>query len=126
MNLAFALNSYNQTKVSKELAKGDGYEAVQFALQQVIASMKKLNSELPTQEKEHHFEKALSCIYFLQKCLDFEQGGDLAKNLFKVYEYCRNQIIAVSVKGAEDTLDQSIEFAQTILEGWEGIHDHII
>jgi len=77
------------------------------------------------QEKEHHFERALSCIYFLQKCLDFEQGGDLAKNLFKVYEYCRNQIIAVSVKGAEDTLDSSIEFAQTILEGWEGIHDHI-
>ena len=83
MNLAFALNSYNQTKVSKELANGDGYEAVQFALQQVIASMEKLNSELTPQEKEHHFERALSCIYFLQKCLDFEQGGDLAKKPFQ-------------------------------------------
>ena len=31
MNLAFALNSYNQAKVAKDLQKGDGYAAVKFA-----------------------------------------------------------------------------------------------
>ena len=110
MNLAFALNSYNQTKLTKEASKYDGYEAVKFALEQVITSMEKLNSSLPTVEKEYHFERSLSCIYFLQKCLDFENGGDLAKNLFKVYEYCRVQILSVSLKGASDSLKSSIDF----------------
>ena len=121
MNLAFALNSYNQTKLTKEASKYDGYEAVKFALKQVITSMEKLNSSLPTVEKEYHFERSLSCIYFLQKCLDFEHGGDLAKNLFKVYEYCRVQIISVSLKGASDSLKSSIDFIKTILEGWDGM-----
>ncbi len=125
MNLAFALKSYNQTKVSKDMANGDGYEAVKFALKQAIASMEKLNLDLSSEEREHHFERALSCIYFLQKCLDFEKGGDLAKNLFKVYEYCRNQIINVNLKDNKDTLDNSIEFAQTILDGWEGIKPEV-
>ena len=121
MNLAFALSSYNRTNVSKDMAKSDGYEAVKFALKQAIASMEKLNLDISSEEREHHFERALSCIYFLQKCLDFEKGGDLAKNLFKVYEYCRKQIITVSLSGSKETLDNSIEFAQTILDGWEAV-----
>ncbi len=121
MNLAFALNSYNQAKVAKDLQKGDGYAAVKFALEQAIASMEKLNSGVVEEEKEHHIERALSCIYFLQKCLDFENGGDLAKNLFKVYEYCRSQIISVTLNKSDQNLDSSIGFAKTVLEGWEGI-----
>jgi len=61
--------------------------------------MEKLNTGVDSEEKEQHFERALSSIYFLQKCLDFEKGGDLAKNLFKVYEYCRVQIIEFALKG---------------------------
>ena len=125
MNLAFALKSYNQTKVSKDMANGDGYEAVKFALKQAIASMEKLNLDLSSEEREHHFERALSCIYFLQKCLDFEKGGELAKNLFKVYEYCRVQIIDFALKGTVKKLDTAIEFVQTILEGWEGIRSEV-
>jgi flagellar protein FliS len=121
MNLAFALNTYNQTKVASETNKRDGYEAVKYALDQVIGSMEKLNTGIETEEKEKHFERALSSIYFLQKCLDFEKGGDLAKNLFKVYEYCRVQIIEFVLKGSVEKLDSAIEFVQTILDGWDGI-----
>ena len=121
MNLAFALNTYNQTKVASETNKRDGYKAVKYALDQVIGSMEKLNSGVDIEEKEQHFERALSSIYFLQKCLDFEKGGDLAKNLFKVYEYCRVQIIEFALKGSVEKLDTAIEFVQTILDGWHGI-----
>ena len=118
MNLAFALNTYNQTKASSETNKQDGYEAVKYALDQVIGSMEKLNSGLDTADKEHHFERALSSIYFLQKCLDFEKGGELAKNLFKVYEYCRVQIIDTLLKKTIDGLNKAIEALQEILDGW--------
>ena len=125
MNLAFALNTYNQTKATSESNKRGGYEAVKYALDQVIGSMEKLNTGLNSDEKEHHFERALSSIYFLQKCLDFEQGGELAKNLFKVYEYCRIQIIDFAIKGTVNKLDTAIDFVRTILEGWEGIGSEV-
>ena len=124
MNLAFALNTYNQTKVAAETNKRDGYEAVKYALDQVIGSMEKLNTGVDSEEKEKHFERALSSIYFLQKCLDFEKGGDLARNLFKVYEYCRVQIIEFALKGSVEKLDTAIEFVRTILDGWDGIRPH--
>jgi flagellar protein FliS len=57
--------------------------------------------------------------------LDFEKGGELAKNLFKVYEYCRVQIIDFALKGTVEKLDTAIEFVQTILEGWEGIRSEV-
>ena len=125
MNLAFALNSYNQAKVAKDLQKGDGYAAVKFALEQAIVSMEKLNSGVVEEEKEHHIERALSCIYFLQKCLDFENGGDLAKNLFKVYEYCRSQIIAITLNKSDQNFRCSIGFAKTVLEGWEELNRQV-
>ena len=126
MNLAFALNSYNKTKISNNNEKYDGYEAVKFALSRAIEGMEKLKEEMPTEQKEKYFEQALTSIYFLQKCLDFEKGGELAKNLFKVYEFCRQQIITGAKQEAYTTgLDNAIEFAKTIAEGWDGIRTEI-
>ena len=44
--------------------------------------MEKLQ-EYPDPETEKYIERALSGIYFLQKCLDFEKGGELAVRLLK-------------------------------------------
>ena len=64
-----------------------------------------------------------SSIYFLQKCLDFEKGGELAVRLFKVYEYCRKQVIQFTVVDSKVTLEQAILFINTIYEGWEGMNN---
>ena len=126
MNLAFALNSYNKTKTKSESDKYDGYEAVKFALNRAINGMEKLQEEISAEEKEKYFEQALSSIYFLQKCLDFEKGGDLAKNLFKVYEFCREQILLDTKQDTySNGLRNAIEFVRTIAEGWDGIRAKI-
>ena len=49
MNLAFALNSYNKTKISTNNEKYDGYEAVKFALSRAIEGMEKLREDSPVQ-----------------------------------------------------------------------------
>ena len=126
MNLAFALNSYNKTKSDSEHNKYDGYQAVKVALDRAIIGMHKLTEEIPSEEKERYFEQALSSIYFLQKCLDFEKGGELARNLFKVYEYCRVQILQDSTQEIYiHGLTNAIEFIKTISEGWNGIRSKI-
>ena len=121
MNVALARNTYNQTKSKTSLQKSDGYEAVKYALKQVSESMEKLQSYPDPELKEKCTERALSSIYFLQKCLDFEKGGELAVKLFKVYEYCRKQIIKFCIVDSNVTLKQAILFINTIYEGWEGM-----
>ena len=65
-------------------------------------------------------------IYFLQKCLDFEAGGDLAKNLFRVYEFARQAVLdfVLREKGSEN-MDKSIEYVTLIVDGWNGIEDSV-
>ena len=121
MNVALARNTYNQNKAKTSLQKSDGYEAVKYALKQVSESMEKLQSYPDPELKEKCTERALSSIYFLQKCLDFEKGGELAVKLFKVYEYCRKQIIQFCIVDSNVTLKQAILFINTIYEGWEGM-----
>lgn len=122
MNLAFARNGYNLTRVNKGSNKYDGYEAVKMALSQVIENMESLQSDISVEEKEYHFERALLSIYFLQKCLDFEKGGELARNLFRVYEHCRQAVINYSLKKTVQNLEAPIQYTKAILEGWEGIY----
>ena len=121
MNLALARNTYTQNTAKKSLQKPDGYEAVKYALKKVSDSMEKLESYPEQEIREKCIESALSSIYFLQKCLDFEKGGELAVKLFKVYEYCRKQIIQFSIVDSNVTLKQAILFINTIYEGWEGM-----
>jgi len=125
MNLAFARQNYTQIKSNAEASQKDGYKAVKIALNQVISSMENLQISSETDEKETHFERALTSIYFLQKCLDFDQGGELAKNLFKVYEYCRQAILSFTIRKTEQTLDKAIQYAKIILEGWDGIESEV-
>jgi len=58
--------------------------------------------------------------------LDFETGGDLAKNLFKVYEFSRQAVLdyVLREKGS-DNMDKSIEYVNLILDGWNGIEDSV-
>ena len=131
MNLAFARNNYTQVKSETLTNRRDAYEAVKFAMFQAIESMEILQSDAQVSEKEFHYQKSLTCIYFLQKCLNFEDGGDLAKNLFKVYEYCRQNILGVKLIDEKNInisvpttdLSSPITYMQTIADGWDGIGD---
>ena len=123
MNVALARNVYQQTKAQTSLPKSDGYEAVKYALKQVSHSMEKLQEYPDPEIREKHTERALSSIYFLQKCLDFEKGGELAIRLFKVYEYCRKQVIQCTIVDSKATLEKAILFINTIYEGWEGMNN---
>ena len=58
-------------------------------------------------KRNKHFSKALVIIYTLQTSLDFEKGGNLATQLFQIYEYCRQQLI----KGFQNHVVKGIEKA---------------
>jgi len=69
--------------------------------------------------KSKHFSRALSIIYALQSSLDFEKGGDIANNLFQLYEYGRVKLIEDLGKGVADSSPQAIEVIASIRDAWE-------
>ena len=126
MNVAFARNEYANAKSNALNKKDDNFQAVKIALTRLLESMKFLRNAKSREEMDESFEKSLTSIYFLQKCLDLEAGGDLAKNLFKVYEFSRQSVLdyVLREKGPGN-MDKSIEYVTLISEGWNEIEDSV-
>jgi len=126
MNIALARNEYKNTKNNSIASKSENFAAVSVALDQLLSSMRGLRETSDIEQKDAYFEKSLTSIYFLQKCLDFEAGGDLAKNLFRVYEFSRQAVLdfVLREKGS-DNIDKSIEYVNLIQEGWTEIESSL-
>ena len=126
MNVALARNQYTNAKSNALNSKSENFEAVSLALKHLLESMIALKDAESPEEREPLFEKTLTSIYFLQKCLDFEAGGDLAKNLFRVYEFSRQAVLdfVLREKGPEN-MDKSIEYVNLIVDGWNGIENSV-
>ena len=126
MNIALARNEYTHAKSNALNSKSENFDAVSLALRHLLESMTALKDAQGPDEREPLFEKSLTSIYFLQKCLDFEAGGDLAKNLFRVYEFSRQAVLdfVLREKG-HDNMDKSIEYVTLIVDGWNGIENSV-
>ena len=126
MNVALARNEYANVKSNALNSKSENFQAVSIALKNLLESMIALKDAESPEDREPLFEKSLTSIYFLQKCLDFEAGGDLAKNLFRVYEFSRQAVLdfVLREKGHEN-MDKSIEYVTLIVDGWNGIEDSV-
>jgi flagellar protein FliS len=122
MNISLARQHYTMTKENNVSDVEQNAFAVKLAMEQLLNAMKGLSATTPIDEKEQNFETALTRIYLLQKCLDFEAGGDLAKNLFRVYEHVRQSIIKNSTGDSEPkNLENAIAYITLIYEGWSEI-----
>ena len=71
--------------------------------------------------KSKHFARALTIIYALQSSLDYEKGGGIATNLFQLYEFARQQLIADLTKGKADGTLKAMDALQEIRDAWETI-----
>ena len=71
--------------------------------------------------KSKHFARALTIIYALQSSLDFEKGGDIANNLFDLYEFCRETLLSGYKEKSYDKISKILPVVDNILDAWKGI-----
>ena len=122
MNISLARQQYTMTKENSVSNADQNAFAIKLAMEQLIKAMNGLMSDVSIEDKEQDFEIALTRIYLLQKCLDFNAGGELAKNLFRVYEHVRQEIIKASTGAADaKNLENAIDYITLIYEGWSEI-----
>ena len=83
-------------------------------------------SENDMQEaKSSSFAKSLTIIYSLQTSLDFEKGGEISNNLFKIYEYSRQQLISDLKNGEPKGITNAITIIKEIADAWNQIADEV-
>ena len=112
-----AKHQYQKTDISSS-QNNDPVEIVKTMVNELRKSMKIVT--LHTNDKNNrisrnkHFSKALVIIYTLQTSLDFERGGEIATQLFQVYEYCRQQLIKGFRSQVVDGINKAIDALKEI------------
>ena len=65
--------------------------------------------------------KSLSIIGELNSVLDFEQGGEIARSLHRLYEYMLGELVTANARNEAHRLNGPLRCMTTLREGWREI-----
>jgi flagellar protein FliS len=118
-----SLRKYQQTKVSTA-KEASPYQLVAMLFQQLlgnIASAKGAMQQKNFAQKGDLISKSITIIGVLEGSLDFEQGGEISKNLSDLYHFCSQQLVQANINNDEDLLQEIILILLPIKSGWDSI-----
>ena len=126
MNLKKASQTYQKVEEQSFVEPEDTHTIVLTMLKELIRSIELFEANIDLKEgdqqiKSKHFSRSLTIIYALQSSLDFEKGGEIARVLFQLYEYCRQQLLKdMKIGKIEKTNNAKLSLID-ITEAWEEI-----
>jgi flagellar protein FliS len=66
---------------------------------------------------------AILIVEALQSVLNLEQGGEIAENLSKLYQYITETLLIANLQSSDEKLEHAYKLLGNIKEGWDGIHN---
>ncbi len=117
------LEAYSNSEKKAIVEAEDSHAMVLLLFDELIKTLRVFSENIKldnnnTNVRTENMSRALTIIYALQSSLDFEQGGEIAENLFRLYEYARQQVInEAKTQDASGTL-VAISSLEDIREAW--------
>ena len=126
MSVNKMMQAYTKSDHQSVAESNDPVAIVALLFDELIRAMQDFvtQSHKETGKKEvrsRQFSRSLSIIYALQSSLNFEDGGDIANNLFKIYEYARQQLLKDWKEYTCDGTEKAIIALDDIREAWQQI-----
>ena len=117
------LNAYKNANREAVAESDDPQALITILLDELLRAMRSYVSlvEMKASDearKTDHFTRSLTMLYGLQSCLNFEEGGEIADNLFRLYEYARVQLLNTSQTGETNDTHVAINAVSEIREAW--------
>ena len=123
-----AIESYGQVKVSTGVSKASSVELIQMLFDGLIESMSAAKGHIQhnnISEKSKAIARASRIVLGLQGALDFEKGGELAKNLDELYNYVTRRLLHVNARNDLQALEEIYGLMIVIRSAWESVPELI-
>ena len=121
------MQAYQKADRHAAAEAGDPHALVSMLFEELLRHMRLFvatfedgNADL--EARSRHFSRSLTILYGLQTSLNFEQGGEIVENLFRLYEYARQQLLNASRNNNETGTHTAIDALQEIYEAWSQIN----
>ena len=114
------MNQYQQTQVMTSSRVQIVVLLYDAAIQSIELARAGIESN-NLKEKGRFLGRAISIIGELNSVLDFEQGGEIARSLHRLYEYMLNELVTANARNDARSLEGPLRCLTTLREGWREI-----
>ena len=126
MNFNASMKQYINDDISAKTTSLNPHKIIEEVLRDLKKNMETLAYSLDHEPvvssiKSNSFSKSLTAIYILQSSLNFEEGKEIAENLYNIYEFCKNGIMKGFTKRNSKLVYDAIPPIDEILDGWKQI-----
>ncbi|MDC3088918.1 flagellar protein FliS [Alphaproteobacteria bacterium] len=126
MNYNASMKQYINDEISAKTSSLNPHKIIEEVLLDLKKNMETLAYSLDHEPvvssiKSNSFSKSLTAIYILQSSLNFEEGKEIAENLYNIYEFCKNGIMKGFTKKDSKLVYDAIPPIDEILDGWKQI-----
>ena len=110
--------AYKKTEMFGAVEAKDPETVVILVMEELIKSVKSFHKNISIKSgdiinRSKNFSRAISVIYMLQSSLDLDKGGQVAYDLFRLYEFLRLNLIKDLRNG---TISKSLIALTSIIE----------
>ena len=124
MNAIAALSQYGKIKNDTQTSYASPHQLMLMlfdgaieAMSFTIGAIENNNFELRSKQST----RSISIINGMRECLDMETGGELADNLYSLYQYMAQELFRASFKNDVDTIKNIQTMLKDIRGSWEKI-----
>ena len=124
MNAIAALAQYGQIKNDTQTTYASPHQLMLMlfdgaieAMSFTIGAIENNNFELRSKQNS----RSITIINGMRECLDMETGGELADNLYSLYQYMTKELFKASFKNDVDTVKNIQTMLKDIRGSWEKI-----
>ena len=126
MNYNASIKQYLNDDINARTTSLDPHKIIEEVLKDLKKNMETLaysldNEPVISSIKSNSFSKSLTAIYILQSSLKFDEGGEIAENLYRIYEFAKDGIMKGFTKRDSKLVYDAIPPIDEILEGWKQI-----
>ena len=122
MNVQSALNTYKETNLS-EIEDASPHRLIELTFKDLRKNLLIIRRKIDEKEKIGGLEaaKSVAALEILKSSLNFEQGGEIAKNLQQIYDYSLNQLHLIIKDDKEYELETVISIITSLVDAWSSI-----
>lgn len=110
-------NQYRQTQVMTSSRVQIVVLLYDAAIQSIELARVGIEANNP-KDKGRFLGRAISIIGELNSVLDFEQGGEIARSLHRLYEYMLSELVTANARNDARRLEGPLRCLSTLREGW--------
>jgi flagellar secretion chaperone FliS len=124
MNAMAALKQYQAVNTHVQAVDASPHRLIQMLMEGGLTRIAQARGAMERQQtamKGELIGKAIGIIGGLRDGLNLEQGGEVAANLDRLYEYMANRLLEANVQNDMAPLDEVAGLLRNVKSGWDVI-----